>query len=56
MTTPAPILIVGQGLAGTAVAWQLWERGVPFLVVDPNEASTCSKVAAGLVTPITARG
>lgn len=55
MTTPAPILIVGQGLAGTAVAWQLRERGVPFLIVDPNEAGTCSKVAAGLVTPITGK-
>ncbi len=53
--TQAPILIVGQGLAGTAVAWRLWERGVPFLMVDPNEAQTCSKVAAGLVTPITGK-
>ena len=50
-----PILIIGQGLAGTAVAWQLWERGVPFLIVDPNEPTTCSKVAAGLVTPITGK-
>jgi glycine oxidase len=48
-----PILIIGQGLAGTAIAWQLWHRGVPFLIVDPNEAQTCSKVAAGLITPIT---
>lgn len=53
MTTQPPVLIVGQGLAGTAVAWHLWERGVPFLIVDPNEPDTCSKVAAGLVTPIT---
>lgn len=50
-----PVLIVGQGLAGTAVAWKLWEHGVPFLIVDPNEANTCSKVAAGLVTPITGK-
>ncbi len=49
------VLIVGQGLAGTAVAWRLWERGIPFLIVDPNEAQTCSKVAAGLVTPITGK-
>lgn len=47
------ILIVGQGLAGTALAWRLWERGVPFVVVDRDEAVTCSKIAAGLVTPIT---
>lgn len=53
--TSSPILIAGQGLAGTAVAWQLWEQGVPFVIVDPNEANTCSKVAAGLVTPITGK-
>ncbi|MDP1589651.1 MAG: FAD-dependent oxidoreductase, partial [Prosthecobacter sp.] len=47
------ILIIGQGLAGTALAWRLWERGVPFLIVDRDEAVTCSKVAAGLITPIT---
>ena len=47
------ILIIGQGLAGTALAWCLWERGVPFVIVDRQEALTCSKVAAGLITPIT---
>ena len=47
------ILIIGQGLAGTALAWRLWERGVPFLIVDRDEPVTCSKVAAGLITPIT---
>ncbi|MDB6139669.1 MAG: Glycine/D-amino acid oxidase [Verrucomicrobiaceae bacterium] len=48
-----PHLIIGQGLAGTAVAWHLRARGVPFLVVDRDEAVTSSKVAAGLLTPIT---
>lgn len=47
------ILIIGQGLAGTALAWRLWERQVPFVIVDRAEAVTCSKVAAGLITPIT---
>lgn len=50
---PPHILIIGQGLAGTAVAWRLWERGVPFLIVDRSEPVTCSKVAAGLITPVT---
>lgn len=50
-----PILIIGQGLAGTALAWRLWERGVPFVIADPNEPGTCSKIAAGLITPITGR-
>lgn len=47
------ILIIGQGLAGTALAWRLWERGVPFTIVDRDEPVTSSKVAAGLITPIT---
>lgn len=46
-------LIIGQGLAGTALAWRLWERGVAFVVVDRDEAMTSSKIAAGLVTPVT---
>lgn len=50
-----PILIAGGGLAGTALGWALHERGAPFLIVDPNEAGTCSKIAAGLVTPITGK-
>lgn len=48
-----PVLIVGQGLAGTALAWRLWERGASFVIVDPDEAVTASKIAAGLVTPVT---
>jgi glycine oxidase len=47
------VLIVGQGLAGTALAWSLQERGVSFTIVDREEAVTSSKIAAGLLTPIT---
>ncbi len=47
------ILIIGQGLAGTCLGWRLLERGVPFLIADRDEPLTSSKVAAGLVTPIT---
>ena len=53
MSDHAPFLIIGQGLAGTAVAWQLWQRGEPFVIVDRDEAVTSSKIAAGLLTPIT---
>lgn len=53
MNDNRPILIVGGGLAGTAVAWRLWQRGVPFVVVDPDKLETCSKIAAGLITPVT---
>ncbi len=46
-------LIVGQGLAGSLLAWRLLERKKRILVVDRDEAVTSSKVAAGLVTPLT---
>lgn len=46
-------LIIGQGLAGTALAWQLHWRGISFQIVDRGEEVTSSKIAAGLVTPIT---
>jgi len=45
-------LIVGQGLAGSLLAWHLIERGERVLVVDRDELNTSSKVAAGLVTPL----
>ncbi len=48
-----PVLIAGQGLAGTAIAWHLWDRGIPFVIVDRDEPLTSSKIAAGLITPIT---
>lgn len=46
--------IVGQGLAGTCVAWQLWKRGAAFQIVDREEGGA-SRVAAGLINPITGK-
>lgn len=48
-------LIVGQGLAGTLLAWQLIRLGQRVLVVDPERESSSSKVAGGIVTPITGK-
>lgn len=49
-----PWTIVGQGLAGTCLAWALLERGEPFLLIDREEGGS-SRVAAGLVNPVTGR-
>jgi glycine oxidase len=46
--------IVGQGLAGTCLAWALWERGADFLLIDRG-AGGSSRVAAGMVNPITGK-
>ena len=50
----APWTIVGQGLAGTCLAWELWQRGVEFRVVD-REHGGSSRVAAGLINPVTGK-
>jgi len=46
-------IVVGQGLAGTTLAWHLREAGQSVLLVDPQPAVTTSRIAAGLITPIT---
>ncbi len=46
-------IIAGQGLAGTTLAWHLVEAGQRVLVLDSGEPITPSKIAAGLITPIT---
>ena len=48
-------LVVGQGLAGTVLAWRLRERGARVLVIDREEGPNSSRVAGGLITPITGR-
>lgn len=52
---PYDVIIVGQGLAGTMLAWRLHWLGKRVLCLDRDEASTCSKVAAGIVTPVTGK-
>ena len=51
----ADILIVGQGLAGTMLAWEFERAGIPFAMVDEGHAAAATAAAAGLVNPITGR-
>ena len=48
-----PVLIVGQGLAGTLLAWELERRGRDFVIADAGHAESASRVGAGLVNPVT---
>ncbi|MBK1789718.1 NAD(P)/FAD-dependent oxidoreductase [Persicirhabdus sediminis] len=49
-------IIIGQGLAGSCLALELRRRGQSFLVVDRQDEHSSSRVAAGLITPITGKG
>lgn len=55
MTQMPPILIVGQGIAGTMMAFRLFEANIPFRVMDNAHKGAASKVAIGLVNPITGK-
>ena len=48
-------LIIGQGLSGSFLSWYLLRGGASFIVVDENKINTASKVAAGLINPVTGR-
>ena len=45
-------LILGQGLAGSLLAWRLIQRGQRVLVLDDDHATSSSRVAAGLINPL----
>jgi glycine/D-amino acid oxidase-like deaminating enzyme len=48
-------LIAGQGLAGSLLAWELLRGGARVLVVDAADPSAASRIAAGLINPVTGR-
>ena len=51
----ADFLIVGQGLAGTLLAWEFERAGIPFAISDAGHGAAASSVAAGIINPITGR-
>jgi len=48
-------LIVGQGLAGTLLAHFLMEAGQTVCVIDDDYPRAASRVAAGVINPVTGR-
>ena len=49
----APLLIVGQGLAGTLLGLACERAGVAFDMADAGHAQAASRVGAGIINPIT---
>ena len=52
---PADILIVGQGIAGSMLAWECERAGFSFEVVDEGDGSCASRVSAGMINPVTGK-
>ena len=61
MTVPAaqpgvgPVLIIGQGLAGSSLGWRCEQAGVPFRIIDAGHGPAASRVGAGIINPLTGR-
>jgi glycine oxidase len=49
------VLIVGQGLAGTMLAWELERAGIAFTIAELSPPAATSAIAAGMLNPITGR-
>lgn len=48
-------LIVGQGVAGSLLAWHLHRAGKSLLVVDDATTMSPSRVTSGIINPVTGR-
>lgn len=48
-------IIVGQGIAGTMLSYFLQEAGMRVLVYDDVEFNSASRVAAGIINPVSGR-
>ena len=48
-------LIIGQGVSGSFLSWYLQKAGASFIVIDENKNNSASRVAAGLINPVTGR-
>jgi glycine/D-amino acid oxidase-like deaminating enzyme len=48
-------LIIGQGICGTMLSWFLHKEGKNFVVIDDSNENSSSKIAAGIINPITGR-
>jgi glycine oxidase len=48
-------LIIGQGLAGTLLSYNLLKQGFSVMVLDQPQLTASSRVAAGIYNPITGR-
>ena len=48
-------IIIGQGICGTWLSYYLQKEKRSFLVIDNNQENSASRVAAGIINPVTGR-
>ena len=48
-------IIVGQGISGTWLSYYLHKEKRSFVVIDNNQQNSSSRVAAGIINPVTGR-
>lgn len=48
-------LIIGQGISGSFLSYYLKKENKNFLVIDNNYSNSPSKIAAGIINPVTGR-
>jgi glycine/D-amino acid oxidase-like deaminating enzyme len=48
-------LIVGQGTAGTLLSYTLLQEGASVIVIDDHKKNSASRVAAGVINPVSGR-
>ncbi|HSB93632.1 MAG TPA: FAD-binding oxidoreductase [Flavitalea sp.] len=48
-------LIIGQGISGTMLSYQFTQAGLSFVVLDDENPAAPSRVAAGMINPVTGR-
>ena len=49
------VLIIGQGLCGTWLSYWLQQLGISFLVLDEAKPNSATRVASGVINPVTGR-
>jgi len=51
----ADYLIVGQGICGSLLSYELMQTGKKVLVIDDNNPATATRIASGLINPVTGK-
>ena len=48
-------LLIGQGISGTWLSYYLRKEGKSFMVIDNDSPVASSRIAAGVINPVTGR-